>query len=285
MNPAAAPTHVAFSDESRHNEGRYRAVALITMPVNLVTPLSGTLRAILKESAVSEFKWSELRTARERFAAEKFVACLIAHSVQGQLRIDVLTWDTEDSRHRILGRNDVRNLRRMYYFLMKDVLGKRWPSGSIWRFRPDENTSIDWERIQVYLSEIHEWGTGELLTKIVITDFAEARSHMEPLVQAADLFAGLGIYSRERFDRYKAWRAGMVQEEKSGADLRKVRIAGLSNADHQRCALLAYFDTKCKSLKLGVSLQNRRGLRTFNPARSLNFWWYEPQGDYDKAPT
>jgi hypothetical protein len=259
-------------------------VALITLPMSLVQPLSDRLRAILDELKISEFKWSELRTARERFAAERFVDCFMEHAAQRRLRIDVLTWDTEDSRHHIPGRNDVRNLRRMYYFVLREVLGKRWPSNAVWRFRPDENTSINWVSLRFYLSDVREWDTGELLANIEIADWAEAHSPQEPLVQAADLFAGLGAYSRECFNRHETWQAGVAQAAKSGADLRRIRIAGLSGSDHPRCALLTYVDARCKALKLGVSLKSRRGLRTFDPARPVNFWWYEPQGDYDKAP-
>ena len=36
--------------------------------------------------------------------------------------------------------------------------------------------------------------------------------------------------------------------------------------------------------KLGVSLKTNNRLQTFNRNNPINFWNYEPQGDYDKAP-
>jgi len=48
---------------------------------------------------------------------------------------------------------------------------------------------------------------------------------------------------------------------------------------------LAEFNAACKSKKLGVSLKTHRGLRTLNPESPINFWWYEPQHDADRAPT
>jgi len=36
---------------------------------------------------------------------------------------------------------------------------------------------------------------------------------------------------------------------------------------------------------MGVSLRKYKGLRTMKPSNPINFWWYEPQSDLDKAPT
>jgi len=49
-------------------------------------------------------------------------------------------------------------------------------------------------------------------------------------------------------------------------------------------AVLAQLDAICKRKKLGVSLKTNHGLRTFDPANPVNFWWYESQYDEDKAP-
>ncbi|MBC7249932.1 MAG: DUF3800 domain-containing protein, partial [Anaerolineae bacterium] len=143
-------THVAYSDESFYNRGRYRSIAMVTLEADSSEPFSRSVRRLLDESEVKEFKWQKLRQARERFAAQKLVDFVIEKALLGILRVDVLTWDTEDSRHKIQGRDDIANLQRMYYHLFKDAL-KRWPGDSTWRLYPDENSALDWETVRDYL--------------------------------------------------------------------------------------------------------------------------------------
>jgi hypothetical protein len=102
-----------------------------------------------------------------------------------------------------------------------------------------------------------------------------------PLVQVADLFAGLAAYSHEKFDRYVRWA-----EESSGQELLLGATGGepLSSADRERCQLLSTFVSACRSASMGVSLHSGKGLRTPNPRVAVNFWRYEPQGTYDRAP-
>jgi hypothetical protein len=58
----------------------------------------------------------------------------------------------------------------------------------------------------------------------------------------------------------------------------------LSNSLRERCKVLSHFDQQCKNNKMGISLRHWRGLRTVGPNKPINFWWYEPQSDKDKAP-
>ena len=56
---------------------------------------------------------------------------VIEQALQGALGEDVLTWDTEDSRHKIKGRDDIANLQRMYYRPLRpytSILALRLPS-------------------------------------------------------------------------------------------------------------------------------------------------------------
>ncbi|MDX1584062.1 MAG: DUF3800 domain-containing protein, partial [Thermoanaerobaculia bacterium] len=59
----------------------------------------------------------------------------------------------------------------------------------------------------------------------------------------------------------------------------------VSRADKHRFRLLRAFDEVCKEHDLGVSLRRYGGLRSFHPSNPIDFWWWEPQGSYDKAPT
>lgn len=268
------PTHIAYADESSHNIGRYRGIALVTISVADAEKANPTLERILKESSIKEFKWAKLRSARNRFAAQKIVECVFEWAVNRTLRIDAITWDIEDSRHNVPGRSDIRNLRRMYYTLFRNVLGQRWSELCVWELRPDKSSFGAASHLR-YLGNPDEMN--EDARRVQIAQIKEVSSNSEPLVQVADLFAGLATYSRGSYEAYELW-------EKHSTTSMSTGVAGLSNADKERCQLINDFYRRCKKGRLGVGLKSSRGLRTRDPHRPLNFWWYEPQGDYDKAP-
>jgi hypothetical protein len=255
--------------------GRYRGIGLVTLELAEAAGLSQELKRLIRRSGLLELKWSELRSARSRRAASQVLDCLMARALERVVRLDVLMWDVEDSRHNIPGRDDFKNLRRMYYFLFKNVLVRRWPADTVWKIYVDESTQQPWSDLH-YLSEIIEWTTGELVAQLRVEEIVAVKSHREPLIQAADLVSGLAVYSRNSYAKF-AGRYG-----KAEADGPQPSV---SNADRERLKLLAHFYEQCRAHKMGVSLNQKRGLRTFNPAQPINFWWYEPQGSYDRAPT
>lgn len=57
-----------------------------------------------------------------------------------------------------------------------------------------------------------------------------------------------------------------------------------SNREIYRYRLLDWFNKECKNMRLGVSLDSNKCLHTFKPENPINFWFYKPQGEYDKAP-
>ena len=285
-------THVGFSDESNWNSGRFRSLSLVTLPIEVLATASEELRNLLNDSGVTEFKWKKLRGARERFAAIKMIDFALKYALAGTLRIDVLIWDINDSRHNIQGRDDIANLQRMYYHLFRNVLQMRWPDNAVWQLFPDEHTALDWQRIEDFLDASgsrlkieHLLFGARLRRDFHIDEIDQVSSKDQPLLQLADLFAGLAVFSREKFEQYQKWirdRQGQstlfnIQEEKDDD--------AISSADRERFQVLAHLDEVCKSHKLGVSLHTYRGLTTPNPAKPINFWLYQPQHPDDKAPT
>lgn len=69
-------THVGFSDESHWNIGRFRALGLVTLPVQYLRDFNEELREELRKSGIQEFEWKKLRRAKERFAAQQM--CMFA---------------------------------------------------------------------------------------------------------------------------------------------------------------------------------------------------------------
>jgi len=289
-------THVAYSDESHHNVGRYRALALVSLRQQHASGVNSDLRAILQDSGAIESKWEKLRTAKYRFAALKLIEYAVAKAVDAVLRLDVLVWDTEDSRHKVLGRDDSANLQRMYYHLFRNVLLRRWPKGSVWRLCPDEQTAVQWETVADFVDaaglsvEIQPpLGTPgglriRLRREFRVEEIVPCHSGEEPIAQVGDLFAGLAVYSRECYDRYVAWFQSSGPQQLALLP-REQLVVCLSGADRERCPVLDKLNELCKRYKLGVSLESNCGLKTYDPRKPLNFWWYEPQHNADKAPT
>lgn len=271
----STPDHFAYADETHHNIGRYRGIALLTLAAPTAAASTPELAQMLQTLGVQEFKWGRLRSAKHRFAAVELLNYAVERAVKGGWRVDVLTWDIEDSRHKVPGRNDLLNLRRMYYFIFKNVLCRRWPAESVWQLCVDENTfqaSADLTELRA----VRDWETGEVVAQVNFTEIRDVPSHVEPFIQVADLFAGLAVYSRAAHAKFMQWRDTTPEGRRA--------LPTLSAGDHERFVVLEHFDQLCKRHKLGVSLKRQRGLRTYNPAKPINFWWYEPQGEFDKAP-
>ncbi len=291
---SSAVTHIGFADESHWNEGRFRSLGLVTLPLNCLKFMESEVRRLLEESQVGEFKWKKLDGAKERFAAEKLCKFAVEKACPGQFRVDVLVWDIEDSRHKIAGRDDIANLGRMYYHLFRNVLRARWPNDALWRLCPDEHTAQDWGTLQDCLENIstgveveHSLFTGGqfrilLRREFGIEEIQAVSSGAHPLLQLADLFAGLAVFSRDKFDAYQAWlqltstQVCLFEEGDTSA--------GPSRSSRERFHVLKKFDELCKERKLGVSLKEKSGLWTPQPQNPINFWLYEPQHPEDRAP-
>lgn len=288
-------THVGFSDESNWNKGHFRSLGLVTAPLEALDDLNQRLTQLLAESDVREFKWQDLRQARHRFAAEKMCDFAVQAACKHTLRVDVLVWDIQDGRHKVAARDDTANLQRMYYHLFRNVLRARWPDSAVWGLYPDEHTAMDWNTVQDCLEIVAD------RSEVVRSLFTEGRFRVRlrrefgleeinsvsscehPLLQLADLFAGMAVFSRDRFDAYQAWLAAKDPQSLLFEDRKEAPDASRSSSE--RFSVLRYFDDACKRRKLGVSLKSERGLWTPKPENPLNFWMYEPQHPEDKAPT
>lgn len=282
-------THVGFSDESNWKTGRFRSLGLVTTSLDHLEELKRELKNLLSKSQVSEFKWKELGGANERSAAEKMIGFAIDKASAGKLRIDVLIWDTWDSRHNVPGRDDIANLQRMYYHLFRNVLRLRWPSNSVWRLHPDEHTAMDWQTVEDYIEsagcrlnvERSLFGV-RLQREFGFQEIVPVRSADHLLLQLADLFCGMAVFSRQKFDEYEKWLETTSNQVRLFGDTPDVSPSGRSK---ERFQVLKTFDKSCKECRLGVSLKEKRGLWTPKPENPINFWLYEPQHPEDKAPT
>ncbi|MDR9755236.1 MAG: hypothetical protein RJR35_00575 [Thermoanaerobacterales bacterium] len=59
-------THIAFSDESHHNIGRFRCISMVSLKSEHRKLISDKLQSILASEGVKEFKWTRTRGIKER---------------------------------------------------------------------------------------------------------------------------------------------------------------------------------------------------------------------------
>jgi len=236
-------THCLFSDESGYNTGRYRSIGMISMPFCGLNSIENDLLDICSSFGISNFrnfKWNKLTSNNKRNGAKHVIEYIVKSAIEEKLRVDVLIWDTRDSRHDITGRDDVKNLQRMYYHLFKNVLLGRWPGMNIWKVCPDQNSALDWEEliqilenhslvVEIVKSDSTHFLRVELKNRCVL-NIEEISSSDNILIQAADLFAGMGRYSRERYSTFEDW---LIQN--TGQTQLIPRTINLSNKDENRC--------------------------------------------------
>jgi hypothetical protein len=108
-----------------------------------------------------------------------------------------------------------------------------------------------------------------------------SKSEGEPLIQVADLLAGVATFSRTHIDTYRRWKV----RESGQENLFDKEEETFSGGEREKCAVLSDFRHRCQRCALPVSLNSTRGLKTRDPRIALNFWHYEPQRGVDKAPT
>jgi len=281
--------YTVFSDESYISAERYRSIGAFSFPKDFEDNINDSLKWILSDSSVNEFKWKKLGDARYRFCAEKLIDYLLENIFSKQFRVDVIIWDTHDSRHKIIGRDDTANFERMFFHLMKNLMTRREKKAD-WYVYPDQRFGIDWTTIQECLVSVGEWRDyfesqlfGDAFSEQFyrIREFKQVDSKKEPCSHIADFFAGIAVFSKKAYDKYKKW----CEKKDSQMCLFETKEeVTLSNKEKERFYILKKFTNKCKSIKLGVSINTKKCLSTPDPNRPINFWHYTPQHPYDKAP-
>ncbi len=280
-------THYAYSDDSKHADGRYNSLSVATLKREKFDTLNNRLKELLKESGVTdEFKWEKLRNAKYRFAAEKIIDFIFSN--QDSVRIDIVVWDLEDKRHRDLaGRDDSENLVRMYYHLLSSTLSFRWPIvNSVWKWHPDEQSLVDWKTLQDCISNKKHACIADLFQRnpdferVNLNSIIPSDSGEHPFIQVSDLFAGMASYSFGHYDKYEKWQKqndpqnSLFPEEKDE----------FSNSENERFEIINKFNNIAKGYRLQIAFKSTRGFKSHRPERFINFWLYEPQHENDIAP-
>lgn len=287
-------THIGYADESHWNEGRYRSIALVTADLPTADLVSTEVMRVVAESNLSgsapEFAWKNLRTDKTLAVANAITNITVAVAYSEPFRVDIITWDTQDSRHKVPGRDDTANLARMYYHLMIKVIEVRWPEAS-WVIKPDERTDMDWKELERCLSypsrhakEARQFVLAEQFCVTSASPQITSVTSHHPLVQVADLFAGLASFSWNEYSAHAAWKLRQNGQQDMFADL---YAPPSKSAEYKHRAL--HYLKQLHILRLANAdkkkyEQQEKGLVT-RPGERINFWLYTPQRDDDKAPT
>ena len=113
--------YIAFADESSQNHGKYRSVSLVVLHETDFKHINNKLSSILKKYnlKIKSFKWEKLKSKKKVLALRELLDYLFGLMLDGSLRIHVLIWDIEDSRHNHVGRDDIKNLSMINYMIRK----------------------------------------------------------------------------------------------------------------------------------------------------------------------
>ena len=239
---------------------------------------------LLKENnlKIKSFKWNNFKTFDKVYVLKEFLDFLFEYMHSGKVYVLVLIWDTYDKRHAVEHRDDTKNLSLMYFKAIKFLANKNICDGKL-IIVPDQNDAINWEEISEILCNDNVLNYKKLDSKFHIligqqkVFFNESTPTENSLIQIADIFAGMGRTSYEEYDIYDNW---LDQAQQT-----LIPVRNPSNKNIKRFEIIKYVNDWAKINKLGVSLRTKRGFYSYNPHCPLNFWFYTPQHEKDKAPT
>ena len=284
--------YLIFSDESAvtGNE-RFRSIGTISGNLKEMKMLHKQLGDLLKKYDVSEVKFSKIKGHSSYTQVSKeFVSLGLKKCHEGTIRVNVMVWDTQDSRHSVRGRDDIENFKRMYYHILKVTI-KHWNNQFKWEFYPDEHTAVNWQEIVYYLSR-KNLSKADGSTPLLFEEFRELnfakihppRESTSPkfyIIQLADLFAGIVRTSHLYGQDLIEWR----QINCPGNLLFPAnQDSGISKNQSVKFEVMSHFKDIADNYRLGVNLSEDKYFRTFNHSKNIFLWKYEPQHENDKAP-
>ena len=280
----------AYSDDSGCFAEAYQSICVVSGITDKLERLREELAQILIRNRVKEVKFEKVRTHCPKVkAAQEFADKAIENILAQYIKIDVLCWWLGDSRHNIYGRDDPANLARMYYKVLRNICEK-WRNHD-WTIYPDMGSKLDWGEVVDYLNNTRLIRKPFLMTLFQQDNFfinvrgvTPRDSIKEPLVQLADLFAGLACFSIDKRDLCTQWMRQKNYLSHPGLFCDHPETV-IKPTDHNRFDLLYRVYTHAKKYELGVSLEQGGYIRSFSKNVPLNFWHYHPMNAEDKAPT
>ena len=200
----------------------------------------------------------------------------------------------QDSRHNVRGRDIIKCHSHMYY---KTILhaSNCFNAKSISIF-PDRGCSFDWADLELIITRTpaarltrrDKHQSTDSISNFLAAPFIpvnrveEIDDEDNPLIQLADHFAGLGVFSRGKHEFFGRWFKPLTRTETLFAGLRPPD--NLPRSFVPRFRLIKNIYEVCNNNGVIISLKTNNYLRTYDPNVKLNFWHYVPAGPDDKGP-
>lgn len=277
-------TFSAYSDESGIFDQRYQAIGVISGPDDELIRLRTRLEDILSKENVNELRFVNIRRSPSKIltATQHFFICAIKEfAIQKRLRIDVIIWEDQTLSNNIQARH--LKLEDMYHKILTHM-GRQWKQID-WNFYPDENSQINWDQIAAFLNRtslirrkprlLQLFESYDAPLSFHLSNIKQLQSICEPIIQLADLFAGMARLSREEGEQCIQWldswgnkAQGRFPKLFDNADNEN----DASRARRARFELIGKFDKLCKRYRLYVSLRTNKCLWTYDPVYPINFW-------------
>lgn len=212
-------------------------------------------------------------------AARAFIKAAISYfAIYKKIRIDTITRDNQP-----YGKKP--DLEHMYYCLLSHIV-RQWQNTK-WDFYPDVNSKINWSDIISFLNlaRLQKKVKNPLLVELLLREnplfqfskIEQLCSIKEPLIQLADLFAGLARFSNEQNVDCSEW---IVNQENGWQSKMNMGVNKESNPIPQtnRCRyqIISELYSLCSKHRLYVSIKTKKHLWTRKHNSPVNFW------DYDK---
>lgn len=283
-----------FTDESgQDGANRFASIAAVSGSKKNTKALNKELHDILNIDSKEEIKFKKVKNNLSvKIACEFFKIC-IKYLKANKIKIHVLSWDKQDSRHNVQNRLDNENLKRMYYKLLK-YIEEDWHHKGEWSFFPDEFSAIDWRSDIVFYLEKTPLGKTKnkellLFAELYKSYFAEFKtvnelqSHEYPILQLADLFAGLIRTSHQNPHFYPWFKENNNSSQPTLFQQKQTTL--VSKSMLPKFQLMKEFKDLASKAKLGINLSKKQYFTTFNKKNNVVFWHYKPTHELDKAPT
>lgn len=287
------PNHSIFSDESGwEKDSRFGCVAKISGTDKHTKELNNFLHEILNTHKRREIKFKSVKGYDAKIVAFEFYKKAFEFLNESKIKIHVLVWDKHDTRHDVKGRSDIENLKRMYFHNLK-VMKNHWGIDTNWSFYPDEFTAINWENDVVrYLVDMtlvqkdnsqFDFFDEFKSIQIKYNHVKELESDKFPIIQLADLFAGIVRESRLQSEKFMIWYNSKINKNQFSLFESEEKVCISKNLKY-KFELMYEFKKLAEDNKMGISLKSEKYFKTFNNNKNIFIWHYKPQGEYDKAP-
>lgn len=281
-------TYQAYSDESGINNGDpYTSVSVISGEATVLGCLRDRLAQEIKNKRIKEVKFAEIThyNSTIKQAAIVFIKIAVNDFVSSKkIRIDILTVDNQYYLSVFPNYDIEQKFEHMYHCLLSHVC-RMW-NNLKWDFYPDTNSKVNWKNIVDFINKTRfnkKMGKEPLLVKMMeenpLFHFKEVKQLVsvdEPLVQLADLFAGLARFSHEEkvdcrniiINKKGAWQSKLKLEDGSKIEI----IPGQKQCRYE--VIKELYDA-CHKLRLYVSMKEKKHLWTRKNNSPINFWDYK----------